>query len=304
MLLARAALAAGFLASTGCSLVVKTDVDQCSVSADCAARGADFASTVCVAHVCLECAADADCTARGAQFANTACVANVCEAKVDPKWGCIGHVEPRMSGSMVTVKLQILDIISLQPPKNLTIKLCNKLDPQCAAQLGPNRVADAEGVVTVDVDSNFQGYLDVVGADYFPALVFIDPVFDALNGDIQLITKGSANGLAVQAKVALDPATGLLAARTVDCESKRTAGVSVSIFPSDKETGYYFLGGGLSLSASATDSSGNSGFVNIAAGTPTLTATRGPNGQEIGKVSTIIRAGAITYQIVGPTSTP
>jgi hypothetical protein len=275
-LLASAALAAMVLVTTGCSLLVKTDAEQCDVDADCAARGADFADTVCVEHVC--------------------------QTKVDPKWGCLGHVEPRMGGSMVTVKIQLLDIISGAPPKNLTVKLCSKFDPPCNGALSPETVA-ADGTVTVKVASDFQGYLDIQGTDYFPTLVFIDPLFDALNGDIQMITKGSANGLAMQAKVALDPAKGLVAARTVDCQATRSSGVSVSIFPSGSETGYYLIGSGISPSATATDSSGNSGFVNVAPGTPTLTATRGPGGAEIGKVTTLVRAGAITYQIVGPTST-
>jgi hypothetical protein len=275
-LLLHAAVAAVVLVSTGCSVIVKTDAEQCDADADCTARGADFTDTVCVEHVC--------------------------QAKVDPKWGCLGHVEPRMGGSMVTVKLQLLDIVSGAPPKNLAVKLCSKFDPPCNGALSPETVA-ADGTVTVSVASDFQGYLDIQGAEYLPTLVFIDPLFDALNGDISMITKGSVNGLAMQAMVPLDPAAGLIAARTVDCESKRSAGVSVTIFPSGDQTGYYLIGSGISPSATATDSSGNSGFVNVAPGTPTLTATRGPNGQEIGKVTTLVRAGAITYQIVGPTST-
>jgi hypothetical protein len=275
-LLARAALAAGILGTSGCSLVVATDAEQCVV--------------------------DADCTARGADFANTTCVANVCQTKVDPKWGCLGHVEPRQPGSTVAIKLQLLDLVSGDPAKNLTVKLCSKYDPPCASPLGAPK-AEGMGFYSVSVASDFQGYYDIQGPGYVPSLAFLDPVFDVANSDISMIPVSAEKSLAEGANVPLDPAAGLVAARTVDCQSKRSAGVSVSIFPSDKQTGYYLIGSGISPSATATDSSGNSGFVNVDPGTPTLTATRGPGGAEIGKVTTLIRAGAVTYQIVGPTPT-
>jgi hypothetical protein len=276
ILLARAALAAWFLASSGCSLVVSSDAEQCTIDADCAARGADFADTTCVEHVC--------------------------QTKVDPKWGCLGKVEPRKPGSMVTIKLQLLDLVSTAPAKNLTVKLCSKYDPPCASPLGTPK-PEADGFYSVTVASDFQGYYDIQGPGYLPSLAFLDPVFDEANSDISLIPASAAKSLAAGAGVTLDPDAGLVAARTVDCQSQRTSGVSVSIFPSKKETGYYLIGSGISPSATATDSSGNSGFVNVEPGTPTLTATRGQGGAEIGKVTTLIRAGSVTYQIVGPTPT-
>ena len=153
-LLTGAALAAGFLAFTGCSLVVKTDTEQCGATADCAARGADFAGTVCVAHVCLECGADADCTSRDAAFASTACVVNVCQAKADPKWGCIGHVDPPKSGLMIKVAIKVVDLVSTAPVKSATVKLCSKYDPPCNGPRGAPTVAD-DGTVTATIASDF-----------------------------------------------------------------------------------------------------------------------------------------------------
>lgn len=247
-LLARAGLAAGFLASTGCSLVVKTDADQCTENADCAARGPDFAGTVCIAHVCLECGADADCTARGAEFANSACVANVCQTKVDPKWGCIGHVDPPMPGSMVTAGAKILDLVSTEPVKNFTAKLCSKYDPQCSSPLSPPKLA-ADGSATVTVASDFQGYLDVQAPGYLPALVFLDLTAIATNPVILLLPTAVIDNLAMGAKVLRDPAAGIVLGRTVDCEYKPSAGVSVSIFPSTTETAFYVIGSGVSPGA-------------------------------------------------------
>jgi hypothetical protein len=275
--LAPAALAAVFLASTGCSVVLKTDAEQCEVDADCAARGAEFADTVCLERVC--------------------------QAKVDPKWGCLGHVEPPKSGSMVTVKIRLIDLVSSNPAKDVTIKLCSKYDPSCNSPLGAPEV-DADGFVSATVASDFQGYFDVQSADYLPALAFLDTTVTASNPEVQLVPPGAAGGLAAGAGVTLDSMAGLVLSRTVDCQAKATSGVSVSIFPSEKETGFYVIASGISPGATVTDSSGNAGFVNVAPGTPTLTATRGQGGAEIGKVTTLVRAGAVTYQIVPPTPTP
>jgi hypothetical protein len=275
-LLARAALAGMFLAPTGCSLVVKSDVEQCSVDADCAARGADFADTVCVEHTC--------------------------QAKVDPKWGCLGHVDPPTAGSMVKVTIQLIDLVSTSPVTKATVKLCSKYDPPCASPLGTPAV-DADGLVSATVASDFQGYFDIEGAGYVPSLAFIDVVVTSSNPQVQLVSPAALTTLAKGAKVEVDPAAGIVLSRTVDCQFAATAGVSVSIFPSGAQTGFYVIASGVSPGATATDSAGNAGFINVAPGTPTLTATRAPGGAEIGKVTTLVRAGAITYQILPPTST-
>ncbi len=140
--LARAALAAVFLASTGCSVVLKADAEQCETDADCAARGAEFAGTVCLERVC--------------------------EAKVevvDPKWGCLGNVAPLMGGSMVTVAVKLLDLVSSAPLKQVTARLCSKYDPLCSSPLGTSEIgalgaqSDVEtklgtrGVKAADIDA-------------------------------------------------------------------------------------------------------------------------------------------------------
>jgi hypothetical protein len=268
------ALAALFFATTGCSVLVSTDAEQCAVDADCAARGAAFAGTVCLEHVC--------------------------QLKPDPKWGCIGHVEPPKAGGMITASLQLIDIVSGSPVKNVTVKLCSKYDPSCSSPLGTPTVG-ADGFVSSTVATDFQGYFDIQGPGYMPALTFIDGTATSTNPEVLLVPPAIASTLAEGAKVMLDPAAGLVLSRTVDCQGKASPGVSVSIFPSEKETRFYVIASGVSPGATATDNDGNSGFVNVAPGTPTITATLGAGGKEIGKITTLVRAGSLTYQLVAPT---
>ena len=278
--LAPAALAAVFLASSGCSVVLKTDAEQCEVDADCEVRGAEFAGSVCLAHVC-----------------------QAKEVEVDPKWGCLGHVEPPKGGSMVKVGVKLLDLVSSAPVKNLTAKLCSKYDPLCSSPLGAPEIA-ADGTVSATVPSNFQGYFDVQAPEYLPSLAFIDVVATAFNPEIFMLPPAIAETLASGAGVTVDPEAGFVLSATVDCTLKVSAGVSVSISPSAKETGFYVIASGVSPGATSTDSTGNAGFANVAPGTPTFTTTRGPGGEKIGEVTTLVRAGSVTYVIIPPTPTP
>ena len=284
-LLARAALTAWLLAGSGCSLALKTDAEQCTV--------------------------DADCAARGAAFANTVCTANVCQPKqvtmTDPKWGCIGDVKPLPTGGMATFKIQLLDLIQATPiTSNVTIKLCSKYDPTCSSPLGTPS-PDAMGWVSGQVASDFEGYLDVTDTtgNYIPALVFIDLVAVGKNTDILLVPKSTEGGLAMNAMVTVDPVGALLLTRTVDCTETRSAGVSVSMSPSSKETGFYVINNALVTTATQTDSAGNAGFINIAApSTVTVTGSVSATGKEMGKVTTLVRPGGMTYQVVRPTANP
>jgi hypothetical protein len=275
--LARAALAAAFLASSGCSVILETDAEQCEADADCTARGGEFAGSVCLEHVC-----------------QTKVV------EVDPKWGCLGHVEPPVGGSMVTVGVKLLDLVSSTPLTNVTAKLCSKYDPSCSSPLGAPEIA-ADGMLSATVASNFQGYFDVQAPGYIPSLVFLDVVATAFNPEILMLPPGLTDTLASGAGVAVDPMAGFVLGATVDCTLKVSAGVSVSISPSAKETGFYVIASGVSPGATATDSTGNAGFANVAPGTPTFTTTRGPGGEKIGEVTTLVRAGSVTYLIMPPT---
>jgi hypothetical protein len=274
------ALAAALL-PLGCSLLLSTPGDQCTVDADCADLGSAFAGTV--------------------------CIENTCQPKPpppDPTWGCIGHVPVPEGGAMVEVTVQLLDLLTSMPVPGLTVQLCNKYDPPCASPLEIGLTPDAQGNVTVTVASDFEGYLLVEGAGYLNTLVFLDPLAQPKNEAVLIVSTSEEAGLASAAAVTLNPDGGLLIVRTANCEYDPSAGVSVTLAPSDMQTGFYVINNGLSTSATQTDTSGNAGFVNVTPGTPTITGTLGPGGEELGQITTLVRAGSLTFQILRPTPTP
>jgi hypothetical protein len=248
-----------------------------------------------------QCKTDADCEARGGEFAGSVCLDGVCAAKeVDPKWGCIGHVEPLQSGKMDTLKTIFLDLLTNEPAKGITVKLCNKYDTPCNAPLGMPTPA-ADGSVTVTIPSDVEAYLDVTGPDYIPSLAFLDHTVETENPIVYLIPSGVAGALAQNAGVVLDDTKAILLLRTADCTGKATAGASVAIFPTDKETRFYTIQNAVTADATKTDTAGNAGFVNVSPGTVTVTGTIGPGGPVYGSVQTLARAGTVTDQILRPT---
>jgi hypothetical protein len=277
--LARASLAASLLAAPGCSLALQTDAEQCTVDTDCTKRGGMFAGTICAANVCVD-----------------------KPAPVDPKWGCIGKVPAPVAGKMDTLEVQLEDLITEMPPKGVTVTLCNKYDTSCATPLG-TPVPDAMGFVTATLQSDQEAYLLVSGGDYEPSIVFLDHLYTATNMVVSLVPTGAAMGFATTAGVTLDPTKAILLVATVDCTGARSAGVSVSLSPKGMETGFYVINQAVTTNATSTDSAGNSGFVNVDPGPPTVTSTIAQSGEEIGKLATLVRAGYLTFQILGPTPT-
>ncbi|MBK8252179.1 MAG: hypothetical protein IPK82_05870 [Polyangiaceae bacterium] len=249
----------------------------------------------------FQCEVDADCEARGGEFAGSICVENVCQAKpVDPIWGCIGNVEPPVSGNMDTLKSTFLDLITNKPPANATFKLCNKYDAPCDAPLGTPTM-EADGSVTVTIPSELEAYLQMEGPGYYPMLAFLDHDVQAENPVVYAVPDAIVGTLATNAGVEIDETKGIVLGRLANCTGAPASGASVAIFPSDQETRFYTINNTVKADATKTDSSGNSGFVNVTPGAPQLTGYVSPGGQAYGTVSTLVRAGHITAQIVKPT---
>ena len=208
---------------------------------------------------------------------------------------------------MTAFTMQLVDLITGKPvTQNLTIKLCNKYDTACATPL-TKLTPDAMGTVTATVASTFEGYLDVTDStgNYLPSLIFIDLAVVAQNGQTLLIPKSAEMGLASNAMVTVDPTAALLLVGTVDCTGARTAGVGLSMSPVGTETGFYLINNAAVTTATMTDSSGNSGFINVKAPqTVTVTGTVAATKAVMGQVTPLVRMGGMTYIIVRPTPNP
>jgi hypothetical protein len=263
---------AAALCGSGCSLVLATDAVQCSVDADCVARGADFAENVCVEHLC--------------------------QPPPDPTWACVGHVAAP-TGKTIDGKFRLIDVISQAAVKEATIKRCSKLDPGCAEPLETPTVA-ADGTFSVSFLDTFNGYLEISSASYLPTLYFLDNAVSGVESKITLLTPAMQAGLNATIGVTSDPAKGGVNVSMLDCTGARAADVSFALAPKGAEVGYYAISSAISATATATDSSGNGGFINVAPGTLTLTAKLAKGGTRLAELTTLSRAGAVTFVHLRP----
>ena len=292
-------LAAGVaLAAWGCTLLLPSDVTQCKVDADCAARG--FAGTRCVSNVCVAGAADA--------------AADV--QPVDPAWGCIGSVTwgKQDSAQKVWYRARYLKLISDDPVVGMTVQACNRLDPACQSPVGSG-TTDSDGYVNLQVPKFFEGSLFLTPPASFPEMVpSIDTVIPPPGADAildasiptssaaELASAAQLNFLLAQIQSQLDPNLGHVFGFVVDCQGKTASNVSLRINPKDKSTIQYYAdtNGTPSITATQTSQIGEAGFINAPTGVVTIEATVNSISKKLGTYTVLVKPGTITYLPIPP----
>lgn len=281
------------LAAVGCSFVLGTQSEQCTVDSDCAARGAAFAGTVCQSRVCVAKVVDAAADAP------------------DPNWACLGSVVfPPAKKPKVTVSLPLYELISKQPVADILVRPCARLDVSCSNPLAAPVAPDAKGVVTFGADGAFDGYAEIVptiqdggSPNYVPSLAFFSPPpsDDTVYAPLLLLTPAALKTLAATAGNAIDPKLGAIFFAAQNCSGKAADGVSVNTDRTEASTkGFYLIKGLPSETASATDSAGYGGFINVPTGYVRVNATVHDTGKPIGGTSVLVRPSTISYVYLVP----
>jgi hypothetical protein len=270
------------LALSACSLILQTDATQCS--------------------------SDADCKKRGAAFANATCMSSICQplGTTDPL-SCVGNVKPAPSGGSgtVSITMSFYDPVTGTRDANIAVRPCGKLDVSCTSPIGPSVKSDASGNATFDLPSAFDGYLEMTGTDTVPALWYFSP-FPTKDGsyNVGLFSPGSFQNIAKTVGATIDPNAGHAFTFALDCTATYGTFAKGVSFASDKTTSetrsFYLINGLPSTTADRTDPSGIGGFANLPPGVVTMTSTVAASGARIGSVSTLIRAGVVTFAPIAP----
>lgn len=264
--------------STSCNLVLDADRPQCSI--------------------------DAECAARGAAFAGTACVDSFCQTPVDPKWGC--RTKPmsadQESGPFQT-SLVIVDAVSQTPLAGVGAELCRKLDVDCSAPLSDTVVSDEHGMVSFTVDRGFDGYVALTAPGISSTLYFFNPPVTGatVTKTVSLSSPGMMLLFAQEIGVQLAADRGTVIISAVDCEGKAAQGVSYSTTAGDGTTvAFYTVGQLPTTKTDSTDQSGFGGLINVPAGVVTVTGTLVADGSRIGTLGLLARRGTMTYTVMVP----
>jgi hypothetical protein len=313
----------------GCSLLVDADRRQCTTDADCRGRG--FGDAICVEALCqsaplpqvAEAGApheeppnDAVIIARDAGDGEPTALepaeagVPVLDAGGDPEWGCLESFAPPSvaTGSLVSYRLRFESGRQANvPPDGLTLRLCRNDDATCAAPIVDIPEPDATGLLTLELDPSFRGYLEVEATDHMPSLAFLPPlvVSPPEPQPIRLVQRFDFSVLLGAADIPYDDERGFAFVLTNSCLDQRAAGVVLSSLDLDEQTAaYYYRDGQPDPEALQTDARGAGGWSRLPVGTIVAEARRADTLEFIGVAEFQSRPGFITYVPIGPTSPP
>jgi hypothetical protein len=277
---------------------------ECSVDADCGARG--VASGVCVEGRCWEpesqCQADDECAARGPEYVGGRCQDRQCLP--NPRWRCDPPPQASPSDSRELV-LPVIDALQRAALANVTIVACNKLDYPCMQPMA-TATTGMDGKARLSVPANFAGFMqqtertDYVHSMYFMPALLLD---DGVLSNFPLIPTAAFGGLAIALGTNTDPERGHAMLIVEDCGGDALPGIAFTSPQADMATTTFYVRDQIpTTSASDTPPEGDGGYVNLPPGVAEITATEVATGLVINTVTVLIRAGAITTAYIRPAS--
>jgi len=270
------AVVGALVGSGGCSVVVESNRTQCSTNADCTARGAEFAGSVCVDSFC----------------------------RAPTNWACLDLPPPMAAPQdQFQVSFVVRDTVTQMPKPGLRARLCRKLDVECSNAVSESATVDEQGNVSFQVAAGFDGYARFDGGDLLPGIFFFNPPVsrDTLNIPITLSASTTASALAALTGVALDSGRGVVLLSVLDCTGTPASGITLSSNFADPRARIFYAQEGLPSSmATMTDSSGYGGVVNASPGTVTFSALQAQSGRKIDEVTVLVQAGTQTMTTLVP----
>jgi len=285
----------------GCSVIVDANRPQCSTDADCTNRGAEFAGSVCTAGVCQGTSAAGGAGGAASDPSDPLSPQN-------PRWACAA--EPPATSSGYKLTMHLTDAInSAKVLPDVTALLCRKLDVDCENPVGAMATSDETGLITMQVEKGFDGFVQLKSPKIAPSMYFLTP---PASGDLELPMVPLASPLAAGSIVLqaggntwAKDTSGIVLLTAFDCTGKAAGGINFSIggAPDPKTFIFYLVDSLPTTNVSLTDDTGYGGLVNVPEGVTTVSALLGgPSGHKISKISILVRAGYVSYSSVTPNS--
>lgn len=225
----------------------------------------------------------------------------------DSAWSCVSSVSrPKASGSTVTIKLPLRDILTGQPRAGVTVRTCQALDVACATPIGSDAVTDSAGEATLTLLSaaafgtTFQL---VASADVAASLVFPHPTSLADGTTLPAVRTISAAALKASIEASglvNDTSRGTVIAEARDCLGASAPGATWTLPAKAPNTvTWYLRDGAPSKTATDTDASGLGGFLLVPPGAQTVAPTHA--GQALPERKVYAVADVVTYVFASPT---
>lgn len=225
-------------ALSGCSLVTDVDRTQCATDGDCVALG--FAAGVCGPDgYCDEPESAESATGGDPGAGDPGADAGVppdlqLGAGVAERWQCLEEVSAEVT--TVAVTLSVYDVALGVTLADVPAKLCG-LVGDCSTPL-EELVSDENGVLSLEVDSDFNGYLEISHTGYLPHLYFF-PRPAVPSGELPRVVLFSTALVESQTEsfgTEIDMERGFIYVGLRDCDGVAPGDVVVSASPSDEST--------------------------------------------------------------------
>lgn len=236
------------------------------------------------------------------------CAAAACmpDCATDVLWACVGnYVWPAPQGDSAVVRYQVLDFVSLKPVVGLSVKACDRRDPDCHGSFDSG-FTDGSGHIELEVpmlekstygigESGFDGFLLVEGEGFPPTYRYQSrPIIGPSDSSFSLATLATIAASAQTVHAPLDPERGILIIEAWNCVETRAAGVRFEVDTADEQsTGFYFAGG-LPAKLEATTSAGMGGYINLRPGLTTVRVVDTATNREVARSSAHVHAGGLT----------
>jgi hypothetical protein len=225
---------------------------------------------------------------------------------------CVGKVEwaaPTVQKYSYTYAL--LDVMTNAAIPSVVVKICAMADEACATPTAQG-TTDADGKVTVDLPAGAQGldgYVQFEKEGYPVTLGFYSFVDNAAiygTNDLSrvyfLVTNQTIGLLTGMVGISQVAERGMAIFSGLNCTNETQAGLVVTAANADAQTKAVYLKNGMpdaTLTSTTVTSTG--AIANIPVGKTSIVTTDAASGKTVGKLDVLVRAGAVTGLIAGPT---
>ena len=226
----------------------------------------------------------------------------------NPRWACAADPLPTSAGYKLTMHLtDAVDSTKVLP--DINAQLCRKLDSTCDSPVGKTATSDETGLITLQVEKGFDGFVQLTGTKIAPSMYFLTP---PVSGDLDLPMVPLATPF-IASQIVLGAGgnpwakdtSGIVLLTAFDCTGTAAAGLNFAIggAPDPKTFIFYLVKSLPTTDVSVTDDTGYGGLVNVPEGVKTVSALLGgPGGHKISEISVLVRAGYVSYSRVTPNS--
>jgi hypothetical protein len=223
-------------------------------------------------------------------------------AAPDPRWACLDEAPPITAAPNVPtidLALGIADTVTDTVPEGLMARACDSLDVGCDTPLLAAVTPSVDGVLHLQVAQGFDGYIEIRSPSTVPTMYFVNGALmrDTVR-NLAVISTLALTGLAMQARIPLEPTLGHVLLSVFDCMGAPAS--DIQLVSDAGGVAFVFVDGLPAPGRDVTSDAGVGGFVNVPTGYALLEGRRAADGRVLGTTNVLVRSGWFSYYDVQP----